>query len=88
MAEKIEQVIGVIGAGSMGAAIARGLAASGAAAPEHVLVANPSAGKLAPLAELGIKTFTSNDELLAQKPDAVVLAVKPQVLPGVLAEHT
>ena len=88
MAEKIEQVIGVIGAGSMGAAIARGLVASGAAAPAHVLVANPSAGKLAPLAELGIKTFTSNDELLAQDPDAVVLAVKPQVLPGVLAEHT
>ncbi|RGS50428.1 pyrroline-5-carboxylate reductase [Olsenella sp. AF21-51] len=88
MAEKIEQVIGVIGAGSMGVAIARGLVASGAAAPEHVLVANPSAGKLAPLAEIGIKTFTSNDELLAQDPDAVVLAVKPQVLPGVLAEHT
>ena len=87
MAEKIEQVIGVIGAGSMGAAIARGLVASGAAAPAHVLVANPSAGKLAPLAELGIKTFTSNDELLAQDPDAGVLAVKPQVLPGVLAEH-
>ena len=88
MAEKIEQVIGVIGAGSMGSAIARGLVASGAAAPERVLVANPSAGKLAPLAELGIKTFTSNEELLAQDPDAVVLAVKPQVLPGVLAEHT
>ena len=88
MAEKIEQVIGVIGAGSMGSAIARGLVASGAAAPERVLVANPSAGKLAPLAELGIKTFTSNEELLAQDPDTVVLAVKPQVLLGVLAEHT
>ena len=88
MAEKIEQVIGVIGAGSMGSAIARGLVASGAAAPERVLVANPSAGKLAPLAELGIKTFTSNGELLAQDPDTVVLAVKPQVLLGVLAEHT
>lgn len=87
MAEKIEQTIGVIGAGSMGAAIARGLVASGAAAPGRVLVANPSAGRLAPLAELGIMTFTSNDELLAQGPDAVVLAVKPQVLPGVLGEH-
>ena len=88
MAEKIEKTIGVIGAGSMGAAIARGLVASGAASPERVLVANPSAGKLAPLAELGIKTFMSNDALLAEDPDAVVLAVKPQVLPGVLAEHT
>jgi pyrroline-5-carboxylate reductase len=87
MAEKIEKAIGVIGAGSMGAAIARGLVASGAADPERILVANPSAGKLAPLAELGIKTFTSNEELLAQDPSTVVLAVKPQVLPGVLAEH-
>lgn len=71
MAEKIEKTIGVIGAGSMGAAIARGLVASGAASPERVLVANPSAGKLAPLAELGIKTFMSNDALLAEDPDAV-----------------
>ena len=87
MAEKIEQVIGVIGAGPMGAAIARGLVASGAAAPEHVLVANPSAGKLAPLAEIGIKTFTSNDELLAQDPDAVVLAAPRECCLGTRGAH-
>ena len=70
----------------MGAAIARGLVAL---APAHrsTFHANPSAGKPRRWQRLGINTFTSNDELLAQDPDAVVLAVM-QVLPGVLAEHT
>lgn len=84
MAEKLTQTIAVIGAGSMGSAIASGLVSSGAAEPSQVLVSNPSPSRLEPLAALGISTFADNDELLERHPDAVVLAVKPQVLPSVL----
>ena len=47
--------IGIIGAGAMGGAVARGLAEAGAK-PEYITVSNPSDSKLASLRELGIVT--------------------------------
>ncbi|MGI6231116.1 MAG: pyrroline-5-carboxylate reductase [Tractidigestivibacter sp.] len=85
MGQLINATVGVIGAGSMGSAIASGLVASGAADAANVLVSNPSAGRLEPLAKLGIRTFQDNNEMLMQQPDVVVLAVKPQILPDVLS---
>lgn len=78
--------VGVIGAGSMGGAIARGLVQSGALPGERVLACDHNAYKLEALAsDCGIQTFADADALLAANPDAVVLAVKPQVLGVVLS---
>lgn len=80
--------VGVIGAGSMGGAIARGLVQSGAMAGERVLVCDHNADKLSALArEAGVRTFATSAELVAAEPAVVILAVKPQVLAPVLEAH-
>lgn len=79
--------IGVIGGGSMGGSIARGLAQAGVVAPERVFVCDHNPEKLQALADAaGIQTRANADELLAADPTVVVLAVKPQVL-GALLEQ-
>ena len=78
--------VSVVGAGSMGGAIARGLVASGAMDASSVSAFDLSQAALAPLAELGIKCSNSLDELVALDADVLVLAVKPQVLPSVLEQ--
>lgn len=80
--------VGVIGAGSMGGAIARGLVESGAMPGERVYACDHNAYKLEALAtECNIQTFADASELLVANPSVVVLAVKPQVLGGVLEQH-
>lgn len=79
--------VAVVGAGSMGGAIARGLVASGAAEPDEVMVANPHEARLEGLRQLGLACYIDTAAMLAQGPDLVVLAVKPQVLPGVAADQ-
>ena len=83
--DKLNFLVGVVGAGSMGGAIASGLVASGAADPSGVMAADPSEASRAALDELGIRTFADAAEMVSAGPDVVVLAVKPQILPGVLA---
>ena len=83
--EKLNFLVGVVGAGSMGGAIASGLVASGAAGPSGVMAADPNETSRAALGELGIRTFSDAAEMVSAGPDVVVLAVKPQILPGVLA---
>ena len=83
--DKLNFLVGVVGAGSMGGAIASGLVASGAAGPSGVMAADPSETSRAALGELGIRTFADAAEMVSAGPDVVVLAVKPQILPGVLA---
>lgn len=76
---------GFIGAGNMAGAIVRGTVRAGTA-PADVVVADPSLAATAALAaELGVRVAASNQEVV-QGCDYVVLAVKPQVLPAVLAE--
>ena len=77
--------VGVIGVGSMGGAIARGLIESGTLAPERVMVADQDAGKRGAFESLGCRAFPDGAQMLPEGPDVVVLAVKPQVLPGVMA---
>ncbi len=79
-----DKLVGVIGAGSMGGAVARGLVASGTLEASHLLVADPDAAKRAAFEALGARGFVDEGALLAERPDVVVFAVKPQVLPGVL----
>ncbi len=84
--QKIDSVVAVIGAGSMGGAIASGLVASGAADASRVLVSDPSAEKRAELEKSSIRTFADTADMLAENPDVVILAVKPQILPGVVRD--
>ena len=79
--------IGIVGAGSMGSAIASGLVEAGAWEPSCILVAGHRGHGCAPLAEKGIRAFDDAAPMLAEGPDVVILAVKPQVLPAVMAEH-
>lgn len=83
MAE-IKTTVGIVGAGSMGGAIARGLVASGACSAGEVSACDVSETQLAPLAGLGLRTTTDSSELVGWGTDVVVLAVKPQVLPQVM----
>ena len=84
--EKLTATVAVVGAGSMGGAIAAGLVASGVSDPSRVMACNPSPGKLVPLGERGIRTFSNAHDMIAEGADVVVLAVKPQVLPSVAAD--
>ncbi len=77
--------VGVIGAGSMGGAIARGLVESGTLPAERVVVADHGAQKRAALESLGCRAFAEGAEVLAENPDVLVLAVKPQVMGPTMA---
>lgn len=76
--------IAVIGGGAMGGAAVRGLVDAGVN-PGLITVANPSAGKLAPLAALGVNTLSDNREAV-KGASLVIIAVKPWILPGVVDE--
>lgn len=77
--------IGILGAGNMGSALARGMVREGVARPPEVIVSDVESSKLAPLAdEIGVRTTTSNIE--AASSETVILAVKPQILPKVAKE--
>lgn len=76
--------VSIIGAGAMGGAIARGLV-SGGLSPDALTVSNPSPGRLAGLAECGMRTTTDNREA-CRAGDIIVLAVKPWIVPEVVRE--
>ncbi len=79
--------VAIIGAGNMGGAVAKGLAAGSLVAARDISVSNPSTGKLDALRDAcpGIRVTTSNREA-AQGADVVVLAVKPWKVREVLEE--
>ena len=78
--------VGFVGAGAMGGSIARGLVEAGVVEPSRLLAADSDPSRLEPLASLGARTYPDGAALLADDPDVLVLAVKPQVLGGVMAE--
>ncbi len=74
-------MIGFIGCGNMGSAIARAVA--GGTDPSEILLANRTASKAAALAEeLGCRTGSSRE--VAQKCDYIFLGVKPGMMEEVL----
>lgn len=85
MAQLDGVLVGVVGAGSMGGAVARGIVESGTLDASSVIVADHEQPKRAAFEAMGVRAFPDELALLAERPDVVVLAVKPQVLPGVLA---
>lgn len=77
--------VGFIGTGNMTTAIVRGMVTAGFVPASEIVVFDPNAHKREALArDLGVVAVESNEALVAAS-DVVVLAVKPQVLPGVLA---
>lgn len=78
--------IAVVGAGNMGGALLRGILASEWGDKSRLAASLPNRRKATALArELGIRTSGNNRETAAAA-DVVILAVKPQILDGVLAE--
>jgi pyrroline-5-carboxylate reductase len=78
--------IGFLGGGNMAGALISGLLASKAVTGDQLRVSDPRAGRLAELnSDHGIETLASNADLVRWA-SVVVLVVKPQVLPTVLAE--
>ncbi len=82
----LERSIAFVGAGAMGGAIARGLVRAGVVKAGKVSVSDLSASVRASFADLGCHAYDdASDMITEENPDVVVLAVKPQVLPGVVA---
>jgi pyrroline-5-carboxylate reductase len=82
----LKEKIGIIGAGKIGAAIARGVVRAGLVAKDQVMVSDVSGALRESIAgELGIKT-DSNNRRVCEFADIVVLAIKPQILDHVVSE--
>jgi pyrroline-5-carboxylate reductase len=77
--------IGIIGAGNMGMALAKGFLRFGGVKPEDLIVSDRKEGRLRAVAELGARTTESNAEV-ARWADIVFLAVKPGAVGDVLRE--
>ncbi len=79
--------IGIIGAGNMGSAMARGIAAGSVIDATDVYVANPSQPALDALKQFDerINTTTNNEEVVAEC-DVVILAVKPWLVEPVVKQ--
>ncbi len=81
-----EQTLAIIGAGSMGEALLRGLLKAGTVPPTHIVATGPRAERLAYLHErYGVRTTHDNVEATAQA-SIVLLCVKPQIFDRVLRE--
>ena len=77
---------GLIGAGKMATALARGMIDSGAATPDSVIAYDPHPEALAAFARrTGAATASSNRETV-ERSDALIIAVKPGAVPAALAE--
>lgn len=82
-------VVAVLGAGSMGGAIARGVAASGSA---EVIATNRSQQRAALLADVpGIRSYSleqhpDRNRVSAAEADVILIGVKPAMVPDLLRE--
>src|SRR5690348_11379361 len=77
---------GFIGAGRMATALIRGMLRAGTTTPAAVAASDPIEPARASLAaETGVNVVESNLEVV-QRSDVLVLAVKPQSMPQVLAQ--
>lgn len=77
--------ITIIGAGNMGAAIARGLLNQQYLKPKELTLSDPHTDHLSDLAEVGV-TLTADNQAAAQAASIIILAIKPQILSQVLKQ--
>lgn len=76
---------GFIGAGKMATALIRGMIRAGTATPATIFASDPlESARNALVADAGVTVYDSNARV-AHKSDVLVLAVKPQSMPHVLA---
>ena len=75
--------LGFIGAGSMGGAIIRGLLAARRVSPENLVYFDPDPARQAQMDDLGVPAALDNPEVMHSP--VVLLGVKPQSVPAVLA---
>lgn len=82
----LKQKIGIIGAGKIGSAIARGVIRAGLATRDQVMASDVSEVLRQSIAtELGIKVASENNQV-CDFADIIILAVKPQILDSVAKE--
>lgn len=81
----MQKSIACIGVGNMGAAILRGMIQSGKFLPAHITVFDPDTTKCAPFAVLGCNVAATAAEAVSIA-DAILLAVKPQMIDAVMAD--
>jgi pyrroline-5-carboxylate reductase len=77
--------LAILGAGNIGAAIARGLARAGDLQPGNITLTRRKSHYLDEFQKLGMNTGQDNAEAV-QNSEVVLIAVEPQQLDGVLAE--
>jgi pyrroline-5-carboxylate reductase len=78
------RTVGFVGGGNMGEALIKGLLAVGLVPADSIRASDIRSDRLAEIGrQYGIRTLTSNRELVAQA-DVVILAVKPQIMAAVL----
>lgn len=75
--------IGFIGAGNMGSAIMKGIAGSPAAGNIRLFAYDPDNSKIEALAQYGVEACTGEADL-TEKCSYIFLAVKPQVIEGII----
>ena len=78
--------LGIIGGGNMGSAIARGIIGRRVVRPAELVIAEIDPAKRGLLAELDCEL--TDDAAAAARSDHVILAIKPQMFPGVAAMIT
>lgn len=76
---------GFIGAGKMAAALVQGMLRAAVAPVDSILASDPIEPARAGLSAAGVEVFATNLPVV-ERSDVLVLAVKPQSMPGVLAE--
>jgi pyrroline-5-carboxylate reductase len=82
----LKEKIGIVGAGKIGSAIARGIIRAGLVSKDQVMASDVSDPLRESIAkELGIKVTRDNGKL-CDFADIVILAVKPQIVDSVLKE--
>lgn len=82
----IDQRVAFIGAGNMAEALARGLLRAAVSRPELLTVSDLDAGRRAHFQKTYSVAAAADNAAAVRAAEVVVLAVKPQALPGVLAE--
>lgn len=78
--------LGIIGGGAMGSALLKGVIQAGLVKPEAIYVVEPDQSRLKALQDgFGISSISSSSQL-ARECRIIVLAVKPQIIAGVMNE--
>ncbi|MBI5968461.1 MAG: pyrroline-5-carboxylate reductase [Deltaproteobacteria bacterium] len=82
----MEKPLGIIGGGNMGEALIAGLIHSGLLSPAEILFSEPRPERRAYLQEKFRVSFAETNRDLVTRAPTLILAVKPQSVPEVLAE--